>query len=79
MDIGQADVGTHVIVRFPVGLRTVATEIGRRQYTLTIKGNTVVHVDPPGQRIGLYRRERYLRNRADMVRVQRFVPDGPDG
>ena len=75
VDAGPADASAQVVVRFPVGLRSVATEIGRRRYTLTIKGNTVVRVEPPGQRIGLYRRERYLRNRADMVRVQRFVPD----
>lgn len=74
VDVGSGSPGQAIVVTFPIGLRKVKTEIGRRPYTLTIKGNTVVAVDPPGKRIPLYQRDKYLGGDAPIVRVRRYVP-----
>jgi hypothetical protein len=60
---------------FPIAERTVKETIGAVPYTLTIKGNTVVAIDPPGQYGTFYQRAGYRKDRAPMRKIQRFVPD----
>jgi len=75
--LGPAKVGDLVTMEFPIEVRQIKAEIGRQDFTLTIKGSTVIAVDPPGQRIPLYQRERYKADKAPLIQVTRFVSDRP--
>jgi hypothetical protein len=55
--------------------KRVGLMIGGILCSLTIKGNTVVHIDLPGRNIPLYRREHYGANQVRWRKVKRFVPD----
>jgi hypothetical protein len=44
-------------------------------YTLTIKGSTVIAIDPQGTYCPLYQRAHYRENRVRWRRVNRFVSD----
>ena len=74
VDAGSGTKGQTIRVEFPITMRRVEADIGRQRFALTVKGNTVMKVDPPGKRIPLYQRENYLRSRAPMIRVHRFIP-----
>jgi hypothetical protein len=67
--------GQTVTFRFPISVKEVKTRIEDMDYTLTIKGNTVVQIDPPGRVYPLYQRSRYLKNKAPMKDVTRFVAE----
>ena len=41
--------GETIDLAFPITTRTVKETIGTVPYTLEIKGNTVVSIDPPGK------------------------------
>jgi hypothetical protein len=71
--LGAAKAGERIEVTFPISVRTVQEEIGGQAFTLTIKGSTVVGIDPPGEYMPLYQRSRYLADEAPMVRVNRYV------
>jgi hypothetical protein len=75
VNIGHVAAGDRVRVTFPISERTVKETIGAVAYTLIIKGNTVVSIDPPGKYGALYQRAAYRGDRAPMRKVQRFVPD----
>lgn len=72
--IGSAEPGDVVTVTFPIFERTVDATIGNLPYTLTIKGNEVVSIDPPGKWVPFYQREKYRENRVRWVDRERFVP-----
>ncbi|HEV2383335.1 MAG TPA: hypothetical protein VG206_26520 [Terriglobia bacterium] len=73
--LGSARPGDVVSVTFPIPQRRTTETIGNVSYTLHIKGNTVVSIDPPGKNGPLYQREYYLAERAPARTVARFVPD----
>ncbi len=55
--------------------RTVQEKMGRVTYTLRVRGDTVVSIDPPGRLCRLFLRE-YLRDSEVRWRkVRRFVAD----
>ena len=54
LDLGQAEAGQKIIVSFPIATKTVKDRLGLADYTLTVKGNTVVAIDPPGKNCPLY-------------------------
>ena len=60
---------------FPIGERTVREKLGDTVYTLVIKGNTVVSVDPPGKNGAIYARANYRENQVRWRKVSRFVPE----
>jgi len=62
--LGHTAPGDTVMVSFPIGERTVKAKIGEVDYTLIVKGNTVVSVDPPGKLCPLYQRAHYRENQA---------------
>ena len=66
--------GDEITVEFPMREFTVFKEIGERTYKLTIKGNTVINIDPEGTIYPLYQREHYRNNEAPRKKVTRFVP-----
>jgi hypothetical protein len=71
-DVGE---GQTVSLKFPISERTVQEKIGDRAYTLVIKGNTVVSIDPPGLNGPLYQNAHYHENETRWISRQRFVSD----
>lgn len=65
--------GDMVTLTFPIFERTVETVIGKVPYTLIIKGNDVVSIDPPGQWYPFYQRTKYRENQVRWVNQERFV------
>ena len=53
---------------------TLFREIGGVPYRLTIKGNTVIEIDPKGKIYPLYERDHYPQDRAPLRKLTRFVP-----
>jgi hypothetical protein len=79
LNLGSARPGEMIEVSFPIPLRRRKETIGDVTYTLEIKGNTVVSLDPPGDKVHgqLYQRASYLTERAPVRKVERFVPEEP--
>ena len=71
--VGSVESGNVVTMNFPISERTVKTSIGDVSYTLIIKGNDVVSIDPPGQWHPFYQRTHY-REKVRWVKRERFVP-----
>jgi hypothetical protein len=71
--VGRVEGGGLVTLTFPISERTVETTIGDVPYTLIIKGNDVVSIDPPGKWCPLYQRAHYRENQARWVERERFV------
>jgi hypothetical protein len=78
IDAGAGQPSQTISIQFPISVHAVKTDIGRRPYTLTIKGNTIVSIDPRGKRIPLYQREEYLSSVAPLVEVDRFLVNAID-
>jgi hypothetical protein len=76
VSVGGAKPGEVVSLTFPIGERTVKEKIGPETYTLVIKGNTVVSIDPAGKNGPLYQgREKYRTSEVAWRQVKRFVPE----
>ena len=60
-------------VKFPMREKTLFRVIGRSPYKLTIKGNTVVDIDPKGKINPIYQRDQYKQETAPLKKVTRFV------
>jgi hypothetical protein len=72
--VGGLKSGDTVALEFPVVTRTMFKIIGGRfPYKLTIKGNTVVSIDPQGELCPLYQRGHYLEGEAPLRDITRFV------
>jgi len=72
--IGYVKRGDLVTVSFPISERTIDTTIGNVPYTLTIKGNDVVSISPPGKWDPFYQRSKYRQNHVQWIDRARFVP-----
>ncbi len=75
LHLGPARAGETIQVTFPIADQTVEGVMGTRSYTLTIRGDTVVEIDPPGKLAPLYQRERYRSGEVEWKEVARFVAD----
>jgi hypothetical protein len=75
IDLGKIEKGKLVQIKFPIGERMQKERIGGVDYTLLIKGNTVISIDPPGKHSPLYQREYYRKNYTPWRKVTRFVSD----
>ncbi len=73
--VGNVGRGDSVTMSFPISERTLDTRIGGMPYTVIIKGNTVVFIDPPGEHYPLYQRDHYRENKVRWVKRERFVAD----
>ena len=73
---GRVKKGDVAVTHFPIVERTVRTKIGGNDYTLVVKGNTVVFMDPPGKWCPLYQRDHYRDNQVRWVERERFVGEG---
>jgi len=77
VNVGNVVAGERVVLSFPISERTVRQRVGGADYTFTIKGNTVVAVDPPGKVCPLFRRDRYRQTEVPWRQVERFVASEP--
>lgn len=71
--VGAVKPGDVVTMTFPIAERSDVVYVEKEQYTLTRKGNEVVHIDPPGKYCPLYQRAHYRSNSAHWRKIQRFV------
>jgi hypothetical protein len=76
IQIGGTKPGDVVSITFPISERTVREKIGPVTYTLVIKGNTVVSIDPLGKNGPLYQdRAKYRKNETQWGKVTQFAPE----
>jgi hypothetical protein len=75
--VGAVRPGETATLTFPIGERTDKVSIEKREYTLTRKGNEVVHIDPQGGPYPLYQRGHYRASQARLKKVTRFVASRP--
>jgi hypothetical protein len=68
-----AQTGDRISVKFPISERTMKDRMGGVDYTLTVKGNTVVAIDPPGKNAPLFQRAHLRQNKTLWRTVNRFV------
>ena len=78
--VGQVNRGQSATLTFPIPERTKKVRIqgppgGVNEYTLVIRGNTVVSIDPPGKYFPLYQRGHYRQGETLYRKVTRYVPD----
>lgn len=71
--VGLVESGNTVTMIFPISEHTVTATIGGVSYTLMIKGNDVVSIDPAGTWHPFYQRAHY-RGEVRWVKRERFVP-----
>ena len=76
VNLGEVEEEKTVSIKFPITERTVKVEMEIAEYTLILKGNTVVSIDPPGKNAPLYdERDHYRNNYVHWRQVERFVTD----
>ena len=76
MSLGALRAGDGVTLTFPIAERTVKEWIGPGSYTVVMKGNTVVSIDPPGKNVPIYQdRAKYRKDEVLWRQVERFVPN----
>jgi len=73
--VGASSSGDSVEFRFPISTRTVKERLGSADFTLEIKGNTVIAIDPPGNNGALYQRAHFRANEETWRKIERFVPE----
>jgi len=72
---GPVNAGDTVTVIFPIRERVLKERLGDTIYTLIIRGNTVVAIDPPGRYCPIYQRDHYRQDHVLWHTVDRFVCD----
>jgi hypothetical protein len=76
INLGSLKVGDKVRIDFPIQERTIKERIGPETYSLVVKGNTVVSIDPPGKNVPLYAdRAKYRTADVRWKKVNRFVSE----
>jgi hypothetical protein len=74
VNVGPVKTSDKIVITFPIHEQTVQENIGSVKYTLVLKGNTVISIDPKGKNVPLYQgRERYRSEQAPLKEVTRFV------
>jgi hypothetical protein len=73
INLGKVNEGATASVKFPISVRKVKERMGGADYTLTIKGNTVISIDPKSEYCPLYQRDRYWQDEVRWHKVNRFV------
>ena len=72
---GPVKPGQEVSVCFPLLTRNEQVYIEKVPYIYTLKGTSVIDVDPPGRDGAIYRREHYRQDETRWKNVTRFVPE----
>ena len=73
VQVGPVAADQTVTMTFPISERTEKRNIEGHDYTFIIRGNDVVHVDPPGRYAPMYQRAHYRQGRTLYRKVSRFV------
>jgi hypothetical protein len=73
LNLGNASAGDVITIVFSIDEKTVKETIAGTKYSITVKGNTVVAIDPPGVNCPLYQREYYREDHTLWHKVERFV------
>jgi hypothetical protein len=71
--IGKVTKGQKVVMTFPITERAEKRRIEGFDYIFVVRGNEVVHVDPPGKYALMYQRGHYRTGEMLYRKVQRFV------
>ena len=74
-EVGRVASGQTAQISFPIGEHVEHVDIEKRRYILTVKGNDVVNIDPPGRFCPLYQRDHYREDSTRWRKVRRFVSD----
>ena len=76
--VGSVDPNDLVTLTFPISERTVKETIDGTEYTMIIRGNDVVYMDPPGKNYPFYQRKgHYREGQARWIERRRFLPSEP--
>ena len=75
--VGHVKPGDVVVLTFPIEERTVKEKMWGTDYTMVIKGNSVVFIDPPGKYYPFYQRDHYRQNQVRWVKRRQFVAAQP--
>ena len=73
--VGAVRAGDEVVLEFPIPERTDRLIIEKHKYSVTRRGNDVVHIEPQGHNRPLYQRGHYRQGKTLWKKVTRFVPD----
>ena len=71
--IGEVKAGDVAIVTFPLAQRRETVWIEKQRYSLLLKGNEVISIDPPGLTCPLFQRDHYLSSETRWRKVERFI------
>ena len=75
VNAGAVCKGDEVIIQFPIYERTEIVIVEKQKYTIVLRGNEVVNIDPPGVNNPLYQRGHYRNGETLWKKVTRFAPD----
>ena len=75
VEVRGVGAGSVVSVHYPQERYMVKEQLGDGIFTLTMKGSTVVAVDPPGRICPIFQRAHYREDSVRWRQVERFVPD----
>jgi hypothetical protein len=73
IQVGDLQPDDSILIEFPMKEKTFFSVIGDLTYKLTIKGNTVIDIDPEGEVCPLYQRDHYREDEAPTQKITRFV------
>ncbi|RKZ72810.1 MAG: hypothetical protein DRQ57_16315, partial [Gammaproteobacteria bacterium] len=73
--LGDVNAGQTATLSFPISERDEKTTIMGKEYSLRIKGNTVIGISPQGQHCPIYQRAHYRENSTRWHKVNRFLID----
>ena len=73
--IGPVAAGVTITLRFANPTTNVTQTVCGRAYHCTLRGNTVVRIDPPGVVCPLYDRQAMMASNAPTISLTRFVSD----
>ena len=73
--VGKVNPENTATLTFPIEEKSVSVLIEKQGYTLAIKGNEVVSIDPPGHICPLFQREHYRESTPRRRKTTRFVSE----
>jgi hypothetical protein len=73
--VGSGNPDDTVVMTYPMTGYMIKEQLGDGIYTLTLKGNTVIDINPPGRHCPLYQRAHYREERVRWRKIQRFVAE----
>ena len=71
--LGKVSGGSVVTLSFPISERVEDVIVEKQPYRLTMRGNDVVKIDPPGHNCPLYQREHFRSEKTRWRPIERFV------